>query len=239
MYSIDDKIIMLYKAVLVFFFFLALLSFFLALRTMGVRKYSCLLFQLGVGVYLLGALLFFVGRQTNLALPSSSSDLWETLNSYNIRLQKDVHQYNAQFNAQPDSYIIDPPNLPYTQQVSLPPASNTTERQAAAFIVLVRNSELPGMLQSMHDVEGRFNKKFNYPWVFLNEEPFTEEFKRLTTLAAAPSKTHYGLVNESMWGYPSWISQSKAAKMREIMKDLPYGNSESYRHMCRFQRYTV
>ncbi|EPB82716.1 hypothetical protein HMPREF1544_10562 [Mucor circinelloides 1006PhL] len=202
---------------------------------MGVRKYSCLLFQLGVGVYLLGALLFFVGRQTNLALPSSSSDLWETLNSYNIRLQKDIHQYNAQFNAQPDSYIIDPPNLPYTQQVSLPPASNTTERQAAAFIVLVRNSELPGMLQSMHDVEGRFNKKFNYPWVFLNEEPFTDEFKRLTTLAAAPSKTHYGLVNESMWGYPSWISQSKAAKMREIMKDLPYGNSESYRHMCRFQ----
>jgi alpha 1,2-mannosyltransferase len=202
---------------------------------MSVRKYSCLLFQLSVGIYLLGAL-FFIGRKTNLESSTSSSNLWETLSAYNTHLQKDVPQYDAKFDAQPDSYIIDPPNLPYTQQVSLPPATNKTERQAAAFIVLVRNSELQGMLQSMHDVEGRFNQKFNYPWVFLNEEPFTEEFEKLTTMAAAPSKTYYGLVNESMWGYPSWIDQTKAAKMREIMKNLPYGKSESYRHMCRFQR---
>ena len=26
--------------------------------------------------------------------------------------------------------------------------------------------------------EDRFNKKYNYPYVFLNEEPFSEQFKQ-------------------------------------------------------------
>lgn len=52
----------------------------------------------------------------------------------------------------------------------------------------------------------------------------------------ASSQTHYGLVNESMWGYPDFIDQKLAADQREKMKSLPYGSSESYRHMCRFQR---
>jgi alpha 1,2-mannosyltransferase len=29
----------------------------------------------------------------------------------------------------------------------------------------------------MKQMEDRFNKKYNYPYVFLNEEPFTDEFK--------------------------------------------------------------
>jgi len=34
------------------------------------------------------------------------------------------------------------------------------------------------MLQSMRDLERTWNHKFNYPWLFLNDEPFTEEFKK-------------------------------------------------------------
>lgn len=84
-------------------------------------------------------------------------------------------------------------------------------------------------------LERRFNSKFNYPYVFLNEEPFTKEFIDATT-SVASSDTHYGLVGESMWGYPDWVDLKYAAERREIMKGLPYGASESYRHMCRFQR---
>jgi alpha 1,2-mannosyltransferase len=69
----------------------------------------------------------------------------------------------------------------------------------------------------------------------LNEEPFSEEFIKATSRMAS-SQTHYGLVNESMWGYPDFIDQKLAADQREKMKSLPYGSSESYRHMCRFQR---
>ncbi len=69
----------------------------------------------------------------------------------------------------------------------------------------------------------------------MNEEPFTQEFIDATSQIAS-SQTHYGLVNESMWGYPDFIDQAFAAKQREAMKNLPYGSSESYRHMCRFRR---
>ncbi|KAG0170531.1 alpha 1,2-mannosyltransferase 2.4.1 [Apophysomyces sp. BC1015] len=80
--------------------------------------------------------------------------------------------------------------------VVLPPPSNSTKRVHAGFIVLVRNSELYGMLSSMRDLEDRFNHKFGYPWIFLNDEPFTEEFKSHTT-AITHGKTYYGLVDKS------------------------------------------
>ena len=43
--------------------------------------------------------------------------------------------------------------------------------------MLVRNSELDSALSSVKQLEERFNKRFGYPWVFLNEVPFTDEFK--------------------------------------------------------------
>lgn len=49
-------------------------------------------------------------------------------------------------------------------------------RANAAIVMLARNSDLKGMMKSMKQMEDRFNKKFKYPYVFLNEEPFNEEF---------------------------------------------------------------
>ena len=39
------------------------------------------------------------------------------------------------------------------------------------------------------------------------------------------------------WSIPSWIDEEKAKKVREEMdaKNIIYGGSLSYRHMCRFQ----
>lgn len=117
---------------------------------MGARRYSCLIFQLFVGAYIIGAIFYFVGRRNGISISDSSSSLWDT--ESNVRIQKDVPQFDPHFADQPDSYTIDPEGFPFKEQVALPPATNATERQAAAFIVLVRNSELTGMLQSMHDV---------------------------------------------------------------------------------------
>jgi alpha 1,2-mannosyltransferase len=46
----------------------------------------------------------------------------------------------------------------------------------AAFIVLARSGDLEGILSSMKELEDRFNKVFQYPWIFLSEEPFSDEF---------------------------------------------------------------
>lgn len=54
-----------------------------------------------------------------------------------------------------------------------------THRKAnATLLMLARNTDVDGVVQSMRSLEDRFNRNFQYPWVFLNEEPFTEDFKR-------------------------------------------------------------
>ena len=45
------------------------------------------------------------------------------------------------------------------------------------------------------------------------------------------------LISPEMWGYSSWIDQTKAAQARVRMSNdngVPYGGLESYYHMCRF-----
>ena len=64
----------------------------------------------------------------------------------------------------------------------------TVTKPRAALISLARNSELVGIMQSMRQLEYQWNRKYNYPWIFFNDEPFTEEFKVygvLTTLSKA------------------------------------------------------
>ncbi|KAF0483981.1 glycosyltransferase family 15 protein [Gigaspora margarita] len=108
-------------------------------------------------------------------------------------------------------------------------------RVNAVIIVLVRNKELHELRETMRYFEDRWNKKYNYPYVFLNDEEFTQEFKILTK-QMTHSETYYGLIPKEMWDYPPWINQTKAAEIRKEMEDqkIIYGGSESYRHMCRF-----
>jgi hypothetical protein len=48
----------------------------------------------------------------------------------------------------------------------------------ATMLVLCRESDLDGILSSMHHVEKRFNDKYGYPWTFLNEVEFSDDFKQ-------------------------------------------------------------
>jgi len=105
----------------------------------------------------------------------------------------------------------------------------------AALIMLARNRDWKGVLNSMKQVEDRFNKKYNYPWIFLNDEPFDDEFIRWTT-EVTDSPTSYGQVPKEHWVQPDWIDEEKAKASRQDMVDnnVIYGGSVSYRNMCRF-----
>jgi hypothetical protein len=48
----------------------------------------------------------------------------------------------------------------------------------ATLFMLARNSDVNGAVNSVREVEDRFNHKYGYSWVFLNEEPFSDDFKR-------------------------------------------------------------
>lgn len=123
------------------------------------------------------------------------------------------------------------PNEPY----SLSPAA-PGERVNATFVTLARNSDVWEIARSIRQVEDRFNRNYNYPWVFLNDKPFDDTFIKITT-ALTSGKTHYGVISEDHWSFPSWIDQEKARQVREDMaqRKIIYGDSISYRHMCRFE----
>ncbi|KAI9482881.1 MAG: nucleotide-diphospho-sugar transferase [Benjaminiella poitrasii] len=109
-------------------------------------------------------------------------------------------------------------------------------REKACFVILIRNEELDGIVSTMLQIEDTFNSKYQYPYVFLNNQEFTPVFKR-TVSSLSSSRVLFGTLNDTMWGYPTFINQTYAAECRARMAEdnIPYATSESYRHMCRFQ----
>lgn len=109
-------------------------------------------------------------------------------------------------------------------------------RMNATFVTLARNSDIWEIARSIRQVEDRFNRRYNYDWVFLNDKPFDSTFKKVTS-SLVSGKTHYGEIPEEHWSFPSHIDQEKAKKVREDMRErkIIYGDSVSYRHMCRFE----
>ena len=69
-----------------------------------------------------------------------------------------------------------------------------TPRINAVILALVRNEEVHGMVQSMRDLEQTWNHRFQYPWVFFNNVPFSDEFKRLTQ-NETKAKCQYGMAH--------------------------------------------
>ncbi|KAI4133003.1 MAG: hypothetical protein LQ338_000471 [Usnochroma carphineum] len=112
----------------------------------------------------------------------------------------------------------------------------SSDRANATFVTLARNSDLWEIVKSIRQVEDRFNRNYHYDWVFLNDKPFDSTFKAVTS-SLISGKTHYGEISKEHWSFPEHIDQDKARKVREDMaqRKIIYGDSVSYRHMCRFE----
>lgn len=54
----------------------------------------------------------------------------------------------------------------------------------ATLLMLARNSDLKMAANSVIELEKKFNQYFGYPWVFLNEVEFSDEFKQLVVPAS-------------------------------------------------------
>ncbi|KAG0045666.1 alpha 1,2-mannosyltransferase 2.4.1 [Gryganskiella cystojenkinii] len=119
--------------------------------------------------------------------------------------------------------------LPYP-----PPPKIPIRKANAAFVMLVREQDLQGARQAVREIEDRFNRNFEYPYVFLNEISFSNNFQRTMRTISKANMT-FGLIPKEHWSYPSWISEDLARKARYKMRNIVYGWSESYRHMCRYQ----
>ena len=113
--------------------------------------------------------------------------------------------------------------------------NNSTRKENAVLLMLVRNWELPDALKSMRALEDRFNRNYHYDWVFLNDVPFDERFIEATTMMAS-GRTKYGLIPTEDWNKPDWLDEELfESRLKEMERQkIIYGGSRSYRNMCRF-----
>jgi alpha 1,2-mannosyltransferase len=109
------------------------------------------------------------------------------------------------------------------------------QKANATFLALVRNSELRDLQYSIRQLEETFNSKYQYPYVFLNDQEFTEEFKQGIQQVIS-TNAYFGVIPKEHWSIPSWIDKNHFAQRLFEMaaNNLPYGGMESYHHMCRF-----
>jgi mannosyltransferase len=91
------------------------------------------------------------------------------------------------------------------------------------------------MVSSMRDLERTWNHKFNYPWTFFNDEPFTEEFKRETQKATS-AQCRYELIPKEHWEVPSWINTDLFDESARMLHEqgVQYSDMTSYHQMCRW-----
>jgi hypothetical protein len=110
------------------------------------------------------------------------------------------------------------------------PGPLLTRRANATFVMLARNSDLDGALRSVRDAEDRFNHRYGYPWVFLNEEPFSDDFKRRITNIISGT-VEFGLIPREHWYQPEWIDDERAVETRRKMKEdnIIYGGTSPAR----------
>ncbi|KAJ2808530.1 hypothetical protein H4R20_000833 [Coemansia guatemalensis] len=112
---------------------------------------------------------------------------------------------------------------------------NFESRASASFVVLIRNKELKSFLPTLRKLEQRFNNRFHYPYLFLNDKPFSKEFMQKVA-ASTTSNVTFARIPSDHWSMPDFIDPDEALRARNKMKaaHVIYGGSLSYRHMCRF-----
>ncbi|MCJ1309101.1 hypothetical protein MMC25_002756 [Agyrium rufum] len=141
-----------------------------------------------------------------------------------------------------------PKDEPFAIGCQVPDPS--TPRENAVILMLARNDEVEGARKSMLSVEQKFNQWYHYDVLFLNDEPFDQNFKD-TLSAVISGKVSFETIPSSssssdnstkateenpFWGFPPWINAEDARSViaGQDARGIKYGSKESYHHMCRF-----
>jgi alpha 1,2-mannosyltransferase len=90
-----------------------------------------------------------------------------------------ISNIRSKFTSNPHEYVPDKYYVPSNFNASKP---LNVRKANATMVMLARNGDMDNAVRSVRRIQDRFNSKFQYPWVFLNEEPFTDEFKQCVFL---------------------------------------------------------
>ncbi|KAJ1811750.1 hypothetical protein LPJ56_004175 [Coemansia sp. RSA 2599] len=104
------------------------------------------------------------------------------------------------------------------------------------FLFITRTMSLTKVRRTMFDIQRRFNDRYGYPYVFLSEQPLSEQFQESVRYMAGPNASvEFGLIEED-WGYPEWIVPERAEQAAVDWADANDLDADraGYRHMVRY-----
>jgi len=87
----------------------------------------------------------------------------------------------------------------------------------------------------MTNLEERFNHRYNYPYVFLNNVEL-EQDKRIQLTRLTSAKVVFGVMSKKLWGYPSWYKgkHTRAAQKHSEPQYTPVEGPERFHFLDRF-----
>jgi hypothetical protein len=133
----------------------------------------------------------------------------------------------------------DPPVLGCPAEQANPDAWLTIQKvkTSACFLLLARDKDLEDLKSTLANVEETFNAKFRYPYVFLNEAPYSPEFEQgIREALPLGAEVEFGVIPEEHWSIPSWLDKDTVREGFKRMgtEGVQYAERESYHHMCRY-----
>jgi hypothetical protein len=101
-------------------------------------------------------------------------------------------------------------------------------------LLITKTSEMYHAKKTIRQIEDRFNHKYHYPYVLLNNEPFSREFIEHTS-AMTQSYMEYGVIPSQHWDVPDEIDMDKVKKGMEEMGKLKiiHADDLQYRQLQR------
>lgn len=104
-----------------------------------------------------------------------------------------------------------------------------------AYYMVVRNEQLQEARAVIKSMEDHMVNGTSYPWVFLNNQHFTKEFRTyIKQVTKAP--VFFGKIDLEAWEYPHWIDVPRAEylMLEQEMNMVHKGSSLSYHQMLRY-----
>ena len=104
----------------------------------------------------------------------------------------------------------------------------------ACIFILAQESDLRSLLNTISQVEERFNDLYHYPYVIVNTYAFTVQFQAAVRNRTR-SKVEFGIIPAKHWWLPRIISKRRfQLRLNKSLARVPKGNLVSYHLMCRY-----
>ena len=112
--------------------------------------------------------------------------------------------------------------------------TNSSNRINACIFILVKNDDLKDLIHTIKQFDKQLNHKYNYPYVLINDQEFTDEFKNKIR-KNTNSVVEFGIIPSEQWKIPEWINMKELEiRLNTTLKTLRYGTQMNYHHMCRY-----